>query len=79
MKKKFKEHEAATQKTWDEYSKHKNTFDRMERHKKDRKALKQDIKNDENYLKEYAKKYGVSTDTLKRVDSQSWKKNDCKD
>ena len=72
--KKFKEHEAATQKTWDEYSKHKNAFDRMERHKKDRKELKRDIKNDEQYLKEYAKKYGVSVDTLKRVDKQSWKK-----
>ena len=72
--KKFDNYEDRTEKAYDDYVSKRKKHNRLVKNSTNKKALKNKIKNDENYLKEYAKKYGVSTDTLKKVDKQSWKK-----
>ena len=73
-RKKIKSNMNRTEKAYDDYVSKRKKHNRLVKNSTNKKALKNKIKNDEQYLKEYAKKYGVSVDTLKRVDKQSWKK-----
>ena len=72
--KKFEKYEDRSEKAYDDYASKREKHNRLVKNNTNKKALRNKLKNDENYLKEYAKKYGVSTDTLKKVDKQSWKK-----